>query len=284
MIKKSPFILIIHDLYPDIAVSMGYLNRRSPITIVWRLMNRWIFSKASFIVVLGRDMRALLKTQLPAKDIHKVVYIPNWADPALIQPMEVERNPFIKEIGLEGRFLVQYSGNMGLTHDMETIIEAAERLRKEDSVHFVMIGGGGKLSRIKEMTNYYRLQNVTFLTYRPREDLKYSLNAAHVSLISLEDGAQGLSVPSKLYGIMASGRPMVANVPEESEVAMTLKEYDCGIVTAPKDASALADAICWLKSNESTRKMMGGRAYKAFQENFTVQRCADKYYELIKQI
>jgi colanic acid biosynthesis glycosyl transferase WcaI len=284
IIKKSPFILIIHDLYPDIVVRKGYLDRRSPITIAWRLLNRWIFRKASFIVVLGRDMQALLRSQLPAKDIHKVIYIPNWADPSLIQPISHAENPFAVEIGLEDKFLVQYSGNMGLTHDVETIIEAARELRHDESIHFLMIGGGGKFAKIKEMVKLYCLKNVTFLPYQPREHLNYSLSAAHVSIVSLEDGVRGASVPSKLYGIMASGRAIVANVPVDSEVAMTLKEYNCGIVTPPKDVTALVNAIRRLMDHEQERKELGERAYKAFLENFTLQICADQYYTLIKQI
>jgi glycosyltransferase involved in cell wall biosynthesis len=173
---------------------------------------------------------------------------------------------------------------MGLTHDMETIIKAARHLVRDETVQFLLIGGGGKLSKIKDMARYYKLQNVTFLPYQPRENLKYSLSAAHVSLIALESNVKGLSVPSKLYGIMASGRPIVAIVPGNSEVALTLKEFKCGLITTPKDDLALAGTISWLKTNESARKAMGKHAYRAFLENFTVQICANKYSELLKQI
>jgi glycosyltransferase involved in cell wall biosynthesis len=282
--KRRPFILIIHDLYPDIAVNMGYLNRRSSIAVLWKSLNRKIFREASFIVVLGRDVQKVVQNRMPLNQRHKVVYIPNWADPSLIRPLEFAENPFIKQLGLEGKFIVQYSGNMGLSHDMETIIDAARELQNDGTIHFLLIGGGGKLSKIKEMVRSYKLHNVTLLPYQPRENLRNSLGAAHVSLISLENGAKGLSVPSKLYGIMASGRPAIAIMAEDSEVAMTLKEFKCGIVTPPKDISALVKAIVWLKSNGPEREAMGRRAYKAFLENFTVQRCADQYYHLIKQL
>jgi glycosyltransferase involved in cell wall biosynthesis len=284
MAKGVPFVLIIHDLYPNIAISMGHLSPKSVITVFWNLLNSWIFREASFIVVLGRDMQALLKGELDPQHSHKVVYIPNWADPSLIYPVEQKNNPFIKQLGLQGKFVVEYSGNMGLTHDVETIVEAARCLMNENYIHFLMIGGGGKLGEIKRMARTYHLQNIRFVPYQPRENLRDSLCAAHISLVSLERGAEGLSVPSKLYGIMASGRPIVANVPEDSEVAITIKEFNCGIVTPPKDALAMVKAINWLKSNEAERKAMGERAYKAFKENFTVQRCAEQYYQLIQQI
>jgi len=283
-LKGRPFILIIHDLYPDIAVNMGYLKTRSPITSLWKLVNQWVFHNASSIVVLGRDMQTLLQAQLSEKDQYKVVYVPNWADPTIVSPMERAENPFIKSLGLENKFIVQYSGNIGLTHDMETIVEAANGLREDNEIHFLMIGGGGKLAKIVRMARGFGLSNMTFLPYQPRENLKNSLGASDVSLISLEEGAQGLSVPSKLYGVMASGRPIIANVPRDSEVAMTLREFNCGIVTRPKDVAGMVGAIRSLKSSETERKAMGERAYKAFLDNFTVQKCADQYYKLIEQI
>lgn len=283
-IKRRQYILIIHDLYPDIAVNMRYIRYDSLIALAWNKINQKIYQSASSIVVLGRDVQKRIKDQLPSELHEKVKFIPNWADPELICPVENSSNPFIHELKLDGKFLVQYSGNMGLTHDMETIIEAAHRLNKDQSTHFLMIGGGGKLGKIKAIARLYKLSNITFLPYQPRKNLKNSLGAAHISLISLENGAQGLSVPSKLYGIMASGRPIVAIVPQNNEVALTVREFNCGIVTPPKDVSALVKTITWLKDNEAERKAMRTRAYEAFLRNFTVQRCADQYYRLIKQM
>jgi colanic acid biosynthesis glycosyl transferase WcaI len=282
--RKCRFILIIHDHYPDIAVNAGYLNKLSPIVTFWNMLNRWIFLNASFIVTLGRDVKQLIKEQLPSDHKHKVVYIPNWADPSVIRPVAFEENSFIKEIGLLEKFVVQYSGNMGLTHDMETIIEAANELRNQDKVHFLLIGDGGKRTKIANMVKNYRLKNVTLLPYQPRENLKNSLSASHVSLISQEYSSKGLSVPSKLYGIMASGRPAIAIVPEDSEVALTLKEYEFGIVTPPKDVTGLVRSINWLMHHEEERTSMGARAHKAFLDNFTVACCAEKYLELIRKI
>ena len=280
-VKKRPFILIIHDLYPDIAVNMGYLGPKSFITFCWRFLNRWIYNRSSFIVVLGRDVQRVILKQLSAKHHHKVIYIPNWADPSIIQPVKHAENPLIKQLELKYKFIVQYSGNMGLTHDMETIIEAAKVLRAKARVHFLLIGGGGKLRRIKEMIRSYDLTNVTLLPYHARENLKYSLGSAHVSLISLEKGATGLSVPSKLYGIMASGRPAIAIMDEDSEVALTLKEFRCGFVTPPKDVNALVQSITWLMSHETERRSMGKRAYDAFLSNYTVKLCAAQYHDLL---
>lgn len=281
---KRPFILIIHDLYPDIAVNAGYLDKRSPVVAIWNHLNRFIFREASFIVGLGRDVNLIIEKRLPAKQKDKVVYIPNWADPSLIKPLDFNDNLFVQHLGLSNKFIVQYSGNMGLTHDMETIVEAANLLKDEDSIHFLLIGDGGKRKIVERMIVDYKLKNITMLPYQPRENLINSLSASHVSLISLESNARGLSVPSKLYGILASGRPAIALVPEDSEVALTLNEYECGLVVAPKDVSALVQSINWLKDHEDERASMGMRGYKAFLQNFTVAQCAEKYHSLIRKI
>ena len=284
ILKRRPYMLIIHDLYPDIAINMGYLRRDFLLALFWNKLNRKIYGAASFIVVLGRDVQKRIQDQIPAEQHENIKFIPNWADSDLIYPVDQSHNPFIIELGLYGKFLVQYSGNMGLTHDMEVIIEAAQALRIDQTIHFVFIGGGGKLAKIKKMVRDYGLKNIIFLPYQPRESLKYSLCSSHVSLVSLEKGAEGLSVPSKLYGIMASGRPIIAIVPENTEVALTLKEYNCGLVTPPKDVPALVNAITWLKANEFERNAMGRRAYKAFLDNFTVKHCANQYYDLIQRM
>jgi glycosyltransferase involved in cell wall biosynthesis len=276
--------LIIHDLYPDIAVNMGYLRNDSLVTLLWNKINQKIYEAASFIVVLGRDVQRRIQDQVPAEQHEKVKFIPNWADPELICPVDQSRSPFITELGLDGKFLVQYSGNMGLAHDMETIIEAARALSDNEDINFVLIGGGGKLAKIKKMVENYGLKNVCFLPYQPRESLKYSLCASHISLISLERGAEGLSVPSKLYGIMASGRPIIAIMPSNTEVALTLNEYQCGFISPPKDVDSLVSKINWMRENDVEREAMGKRAYKAFLDNFTVKRCAGQYYDLIQQM
>lgn len=283
-LRKRPFILIIHDLYPDIAVNAGYLGKRSPVVAIWNLLNRFIFREASFIIGLGRDVNLIIEKRLPAEQKDKVVYIPNWADPALIKPLDFNDNLFVQRLGLSNKFIVQYSGNMGLTHDMETIVEAANLLKDDDSIHFLLIGDGGKRKIVEHMIVDYKLKNITMLPYQPRENLINSLSASHVSLISLESNARGLSVPSKLYGILASGRPALALVPEDSEVALTLNEYNCGLVVAPKDVDALVSSINWLKDHKNERAAMGENAHKAFLQNFTVAKCADKYFDLIRKI
>ncbi|MDB4442855.1 glycosyltransferase family 4 protein [bacterium] len=282
-IKKVSFLLIIHDLYPQIAVNMGFLGHRSLLTLLWRKINRWIYCKASFVIVLGRDTKILISDQMRKDDQQKIVYIPNWADSSLIEPVESKKNPFIKELGLKNKFIVQYSGNMGITHDMETIIQAAAALKDDDEIHFLLIGGGGKLEKVKRMALDYELQNISFLPYQPRENLRYSLSASDVSLISLESAANGLSVPSKLYGIMASGRPIIAIVSESSEVAIAIKEAKCGMLTPPKDVIKLVNAITWMRDNVSCRHEMGNRAYQAFLDKYTVEHGAEKYIQLLRQ-
>lgn len=283
-LKNRPFLLIIHDLYPDVAVNAGYLKKQSLIVKLWRWLNKWIFKKAFFVVTLGRDVKDRIMNQMPNIQRDKIVYIPNWADPTVIQPIEFSKNTFIKDLALTGKFIVQYSGNMGLLHDMETIIEAANVLRHQQNIQFLLIGDGGKRKKMEEMISKYKLQNIILLPYQPRENLKNSLGAAHVSIISQEIGSKGLSVPSKMYGIMASGRPAIGIVPDHTEVALTLREFEFGIVTPPKDVDNLVCSINWMVNHDDERILMGIKAYKAFMDHFTVGNCAQKYIELLRKM
>jgi len=284
LLRKRKFILIIHDLYPDMAINFGYMNKTSPLATFWNRLNKWIFREASFVITLGRDVQYLIRRRVDEDHKYKVIYIPNWADPSLIKPVRFDQNPFVKHLGLLEKFVVQYSGNMGLSHDMETIIEAAHELRNHKNIHFLLIGDGGKREKISKKIADYALDNITLLPYQARENLSNSLGACHVSLISLEHSAKGLSVPSKLYGIMASGRASIAVVPEDCEVALTLREYACGLVTRPKDVGGLVRSITWLMTHEKERRLMGEHAREAFLHHFTADRCAEKYLELIRRL
>ena len=284
ILRKRPFLLIIHDLFPDIAIRKGYLKEHSPVAVLWRMANRWVYKNASFIVVLGRDVVREVSESSPPEIAEKIVCIPNWADEELIYPVDRSDNPFIQELKLEGKFIVEYSGNMGITHDMETIIDAAHAAKHDPELHFLLIGGGAKLEKMKERVKAQDLSNVTFLPYQERQVLKYTLGAAHVSLITLEADMEGLSVPSKLYGILASGRPSIAIMSQDSEVALTLKENQCGLVVAPGDSKGLLQKIYWLKEHADERVFMGKLAREAFLKAYTVKNCSRQYAKLLRDM
>jgi glycosyltransferase involved in cell wall biosynthesis len=282
--RKQKYVCLIHDVYPDIAIRLGYLRQESVLCRTWERMNRSMMRRAAAVVVLGRDMEEKVREKLDRSEWEKIHVIPNWSDGDAILPIDKEENPFLTEIGLEpSTFIVQYSGNMGLSHDMETIIEAASRLQ-DLSIKFLFIGGGGKREKIEKMAADLRLDNVQFLPYQPKEKLKYSLACSDVSLVCLDVGVEGLSVPSKYYGILASGRPVIALMGERSEVAMSVLESGCGYVVPPGNPEALANRIRYLFDDPDAAREMGRKAREVLEKSYSRRVLAVKYLDLLREV
>ena len=281
-IKKRKFVYIVLDVYPDSIIRLGKISDKHFISILWKRLNRHVLKTASKILVLGRDMIEWIKQTYP-EALARVEYLPHWHDEDLIKPMNYDKNSFVTELNLQNKFVVQYSGNMGLWHDMRTFARAAKELGDED-ITFVFIGGGLRKKELFEEWNNEIPENCRILPYQPKEKLGNSLTACHVALISLREKLEGMAVPSKLYGILASGVPLVAMVPEESEISFVVKEERCGYVIAPGNTDELKMRLTELKQNQNLRAEMGKNARKAFEQKYTTRIIAQKYIRILADI
>jgi len=190
-------------------------------------------------------------------------------------------NPFARQHGLVEPFVVLYSGNLGLSHCLEPVIEAAERLQDQDIV-FLFIGDGGKRSKIEARAR--GLRNVRFLPYQPREVLPFSLTCSDVSLVALERGIEGLSMPSKLYAIMASGRPVVGLVEPGLEVARIVAQARCGATVEPGDAAGLAALLESYRSDPERCADEGASGRAWFERHYSRARARREYVELLESM
>jgi colanic acid biosynthesis glycosyl transferase WcaI len=172
----------------------------------------------------------------------RTIIIPDWADTSAISPGD-RRNAFATAHGLVDKFVVMHSGNLGLSQSLETVVEAAKLLREVSDIQFVFQGEGVSKPVLEAQVEALGLTNMMFLPFAPKSALGESFAAADVFIVSLQRGLAGYIVPSKLYGILASGRPYVAAVEERCEVASLTRQHDCGLVVDPGDAVQLADAI-----------------------------------------
>src|SRR5205085_11195266 len=172
-------------------------------------VSRFILRKSDRIVALGECMRERILLKIGEERAGRIDVIHNWADGDEIKPLNGEENPFAAKHNLEGKFVVLFSGNLGRVNDFSTVLEAALALRDRTDILFLFIGEGAKAAEIENYSKTHGLDNIRILPYQPREMLKYSLSAGHVSLVTLADGLAGLSVPSKTYGILAAGRPIL---------------------------------------------------------------------------
>ncbi|MGO8804330.1 glycosyltransferase family 4 protein [Candidatus Binatus sp.] len=251
----------VRDLYPDIAEATGGV--RNPLLLgLLRHANDYAYKRSDLIVTLGHDMAdRIVNKGVPAD---KVVVVPDWVDCGRIRPLE--SNPFRRNFG--EKFVVMYSGNIGLSQQLEAVLEAADRLRDDQRILFAMIGEGARKKWLEERARSMGLPNVIFMPYQPLENLAESLTAADLHLIPLAPGAAGCLVPSKIYGILAAGRPFIAMMEASAEVAQIAREDAVGFVVRPGDVDGLVGAIREAVDAPERLKQMGVRARRLAELRF----------------
>ncbi len=252
--KGARFVYWAQDVYPDLAVELGVLGAKSVPARLLRRIARSMIRGADAVVVPGEVMgERLRRAGAPAERLHVV---PNWADGRKLAPVDPSANPVRGELARDGRPLVMYSGNLGKGHDVETLIALARAMSRE--ARFVFVGGGAGR---QALDGAERDGLVSLLPYAPAESLARSLSAADVHLVSQDPRTLGLIEPSKLYGIMAVGRPVLYVGPQESQVARTVEKEGIGRVVANGDVKGAVDG---LRALIAAAPVLGPRARAAF--------------------
>jgi glycosyltransferase involved in cell wall biosynthesis len=276
-----PFIYWVQDLYPDVAVAFGLLRARAPATLAFEQLSRASLRLASKVVAIGEVMgERLLRKGLESS---KLSIIHNWSD-AAIGEVPKATNWFLDRHSLRGKFVVQYSGNMGRGHEFATLLNAAERLQHRSDVAFLFIGEGAKRAEIEDAVRTRRLGNVTLLPYQRREDLPYSLGAADLSAISLSDGLEGLIVPSKLYGVLASGKPALHFGSPRSEIARVLEQEQCGRAIPHGDVDGAVRYIEELADHPERAAELGARGRAAFLARYDRPIATARWHALCREV
>jgi len=281
--RRASCVPVIHDHYPDLLVVAAGLTAESRVVRTMRWMNRRLFSHARRIVVVGRDMKARLVRHHP-EVAWKVLVHPNWAEVDAVRPADWRGNRLRAALGLEDVFVLMYAGNVGHPQELHTLVEAADRLRSDPSVHFVIVGDGARWPWLVETVRRRDLRNVTCLGSRPREHQQEFLAAANVGLVTLVRGMQGVSVPSRLYNFLAAGRPIIGLVERDSEVDLVIREEGVGWSTAPGDVEAFVAAIREASSDEARLCAMGTRAREAADRHYAGRTSLAQYRALVSQL
>ena len=284
LIKKTPYIVIVHDVYPDIAIKLGVISNNSLSAFIWRKIYRIVYRWSSKIVVLGSTMQKIVSRDLNKRTKDKMVIIPNWADGSVIQPSSIEKEKFKKQFGFEDSFVVIYSGNMGLTHDIDTILKSAQELVKNPKILYLLIGGGGQFNSAAKFISDKELKNVKILPYQAEDMFPKYLASSDVSLVTLAQGMEGLSVPSKIYSSLAAGLPIIGILNKSSEVASIINESECGYISSPGDVDMLVDAIQQLYSNKYKVEKMGFNARREFEKKYSKEIGVNKHINLVNSV
>jgi len=281
LFSNSSVVLNIQDIVSEAAVRVGLVKKDSWIVRLAQAVEKLAYLKAAKISVIAEDYI----TKLVEKGVNRnrIVCIPNWVDINFIRPLE-KNNSFREEHNLKDKFVVIYSGNIALTQGLETIVKAAASLKEKSKISFVILGEERARQELQECCDNYQAGNVLLLPLVPREKLPEMLSAADVGLVIQKKTVTAFNLPSKIPVILASGRPIIASVPDTGTAMRVVKESGDGIVVNPEDSQALAQAILELYENPEKLEQLGQQGRKYAEENFGSKNALNSYEALFAEI
>lgn len=279
-LQARKYFFLLQDIFPESAVCAGILKRDSLIFYLISKLTYWIISQSAKTIVLTSAMKDFLENKYP-KLVGKFIVIENWGMNG-VEPCEKEDNNFAIQYGLDKKFTVMYSGNMGRLHDMRSILDAAYIL-KEEGIQWVLIGEGAKLNWVTRYCQEKELKNVILLKSQPKSLLPLTLTACDISLVSLIDGAESIVAPSKLYSILAAGRCVVSISSSGSYLEKLLVKNKCGVNSDPDTPERLAQLIKELSLDFEQVKQMGQTAHKLYIESYRLDKQVKLYDKLIRR-
>jgi glycosyltransferase involved in cell wall biosynthesis len=279
-IRGVKLICYLQDIHPDIGIALGKLRDRWPLRMLRRLLFH-VYRGADRVIVLSHDMRDRIARSGVAPQ--RIACIPNWVDTGKVQPVK-EGNPFRRRHGIDGQFVVMYSGNLGLCQRLEDVISAAHALRGRLDILFLLVGGGSLQRQLEDQASKLGLKNVRFLPYQPERELAASLSAADVHLVPLDERIASCLMPSKLYGVLASATPLVAVAPEECELAELTLEHDIGVLAPPGQPEALAEVIEKLADHAWDLPEMGKRARRLAESHYDRRLVTRRFHALLRTV
>ena len=266
--KRNKFIYIVHDLYPDIAIALKVVNKDSLLAKIMLYINKFVFSKADKIVVLGRDMENYINTNYKVSS-SKLIVISNWSN--------------YKNINTNKRsdslFKVLYTGNIGRFHNLEIAVDA---IKGKNDIEMKFVGEGALKNSLEQQAENF--DNIKFSSYLDDEKYYKELDSADVLLVSLEKNLSGMAVPSKLYTYLSTGKPILCISDSNTEMAMIIKEYNCGFVINHNDIESFNNYLNLLKKSTELRNEMGKNGYKAYVENYKKEDIIKKYEDLFENL
>lgn len=277
---RRGMVFYCQDIFPQVAglledFKSEFINR------ALERLNRYLVRRAKRIVSLGETMTSRL-VEGKGADPAKITIIHNWADTSAIVP-SAKDNEFSRAHGLDQIFVVLHAGNIGWSQNLDVVIDAAAILKPRSDIVMVFIGDGNRRIALESAARARGLDNVRFLPFQPRESLRWTYATSDVCLVSLKPGLAGYIVPSKLYPILAAGRPYIAAVEPLTEVAALTDHHRCGVLVTPGDAAKLAAAVIALADNRGERESMGQRA-RAASELFARDRQVAAHAQVLQQL
>lgn len=279
-LRSAKLVNWLQDIYPEVAQSLG-MGLPGPVRAMLTGLRDWSLNLAAANVAIGECMAQLLRDR--GIDENKIVILNNFVNDEHICALSGP-NPLREQWQLQGKFVLGYSGNLGRAHDIDTFIDMADRLRDRDDIVFLFIGGGHFVDQLRERLSAQNITNVRFEGYQPREKLNLSLALPDAHWVSLLPEMEGLIVPSKIYGIMAAGRPMIAVCNPKGEMARMIDQAEIGIQVDPGNGAAFADAVTRLADNLADCQRLGRNARVELDAKYSKARIFQSWQDLLRKL
>ncbi len=285
-ITRGKLIYNIQDFNPEQTMAVGY-SKNKLVLKAMMFVDKFCCKRSNLVITVGRDMKDNLEKRFDGKKVPNNTVVNNWMDEKEVFPLESTNEnlvEFKRKNGLEGKFVIMYSGNIGLFYDWDNIIEVIGRFKHYNDVVFAIIGEGAKRNDIMKYCAENDIANVKFIDYQEKSDLIYSLNAGDVHLVMNARGIKGVSCPSKYYGVAAAGKAIIGVLEEGTEIRMLIEETDGGLVCEPGDYDTIEKNIKWFIDNKDNPELnqMGIRARKYLEKNLTKDVSVQKYAQEIE--
>lgn len=278
--KRVPFVYNLQDIFPDSLAGTGLAKKGGILWKIGRVIENFTYRNADKIIVISEDFKKNIMAKGVPEDKIAVIY--NWVDQNAVVDIPRSENILFDRYRLDrSKFYITYNGNIGLTQNMDMLLEVAKALEANEVIQFVLVGNGAYLEEVKRIIAERNVQNVTLLPFQPYEEISHVFSLGDVSLVISKPGVGANSVPSKTWSIMSASRPVLANF-DENELKSIIEKNNCGIFTKAGDKVAFADAILKLYGNRELCKEMGRNGRKFVMENLTKEIGTQKYVDVIK--
>ena len=279
-IKKVPFVYNLQDIFPDSLVATGLAKKNGILWKIGRVIENFTYRNADKIIVISEDFKRNIMAKGVPED--KIVVVYNWVDEEAVKHIPRTENKLFDKYGLDrSKFYITYSGNIGLTQNMDMLLEVAKELEVEPDIQFVLIGEGAYKEKVKEIIQEKQIKNVTLLPFQPYEDISHVFSLGDAGLVISKPGVGENSVPSKTWSILSASRPVLVNF-DENELQQIVEKHRCGIFTKAGDKVAFKDAIYSLYQNRELCSEYGDNGRQFILDNLTKKIGTQKYVDVIK--
>jgi glycosyltransferase involved in cell wall biosynthesis len=258
--RRTPLYLLVYDVYPDALINFGYLRPGGFLHRFWSAQNRILFRRAEALFTLSPSLVQSLEAYFSPDHPARPVMVSCWVDSDFIRPLSRKKNPFITEHALEKAFVVLYSGNLGATHDIDSILRLAERLEDQRNIRFIIIGEGAQRQKLELHIRRHNPPNLVLMPRQPAARLPYTFAAADIGIVTLGKGAEGLSVPSKTFYYLAAGVPLLAISAPGSELDRLVRDSGSGEVFSPGDTPGMYSYVLRLYGDREQAGRLAQRA------------------------